>query len=564
MSFRTRMFIAGLLVAALPLAALGITVRSAGVSRLTEAHASRIEQGASEVAGRWTELQERLGGALSALENVLLDDNRVRAAFRDRPDTDPTVQAAVERFGGAAGLDAVYVMLEDGRIAASSHFPGDAGRPAPDLAADLSLPASSETLWLGRVPSPEASLRVVADSRWADVAGTRVLLVVGIKADLVTRLVRDWAGLAVVQDTGEQAKWRDALPLAGFSPESATPDGFRVVSRLMSQELGAPGSLVLVWRDELLPDVLASFDRALVAALAGAGILAGLFSQAMSRSLVRPIERITGAARKVHLGKLDVSFGRGGGREFDRLTGFLNGMLDRLKEGLVRVKEAERRATVGELARQVNHDVRNGLVPIRNVVSHFEEARRDGPGALASAFDQRSGTLERSLAYLDELAAQYRAVAAHGGRASSDLSQIVRSVVAAAGTGPVALVEDLPTGPVWVQMDEVSLRRVVDNLVSNAEAAFGGTPGQVTLVARPSTGAGLVALTVQDDGPGIPEADRARLFEPFFTTKEGGTGLGLAIVRRLVADVGGTIEVESREGEGTRVTVSLPAAEGAE
>ena len=67
-------------------------------------------------------------------------------------------------------------------------------------------------------------------------------------------------------------------------------------------------------------------------------------------------------------------------------------------------------------------------------------------------------------------------------------------------------------------------------------------------------------LVVEDDGPGIPEELRPRVFEPFFTTRSDGTGLGLAIARRLVADVGGRIALESEVGKGTRIELVLRAA----
>ena len=76
-------------------------------------------------------------------------------------------------------------------------------------------------------------------------------------------------------------------------------------------------------------------------------------------------------------GGLDVAFTRGGARELDRLGLFLNGMLGRIREGVARVRDAEKRATLGELARQVNHDVRNGLIPIRNVMRHLDESASD-------------------------------------------------------------------------------------------------------------------------------------------------------------------------------------------
>ena len=114
------------------------------------------------------------------------------------------------------------------------------------------------------------------------------------------------------------------------------------------------------------------------------------------------------------------------------------------------------------------------------------------------------------------------------------------------------------------------LRQVVWNLLRNAADAMprGGTikvelatESEPTRIdrARPEP---QVTLTVTDTGSGIPKADLDRIFEPFFSTKAAGTGLGLATVARIVDDHDGTIEVASQVGQGTTVTIRLPAARG--
>ena len=321
---------------------------------------------------------------------------------------------------------------------------------------------------------------------------------------------------------------------------------------------------MVAWQDPLLAAMVRSLDRALLFALAGSAVLALLIGIAMARRMSSPVEKLAATARRVHLGRLDVAFTRGGARELDRLGFFLNGMLGRIREGLARVRDAEKRATLGELARQVNHDVRNGLIPIRNVMRHLEEAHRTGSGALAETYEARAATVTESLDYLGELADQYRAVAVHGARERSDLRAIAHSVVEA-GAGAehgVRLVPKLGTEPAWVEMDGVSLRRVIENLMANAVAAAGKTNGEVRIGVEAVGDSDLPEhrLLVEDDGPGIPAELRARVFEPFFTTRSEGTGLGLAIARRLVADVGGRIVLESDAGKGTRIEMILKAA----
>ena len=111
------------------------------------------------------------------------------------------------------------------------------------------------------------------------------------------------------------------------------------------------------------------------------------------------------------------------------------------------------------------------------------------------------------------------------------------------------------------------------NLIENARDSVSGSGGRRWPPAptpaptrsrsgRCAAGAGGVLLWVEDRGLGITQADLPHVFEPYFTTKRTGTGLGLAIARKVVEALGGTIRLESREGEGTRIEIELPPALG--
>jgi signal transduction histidine kinase len=132
-----------------------------------------------------------------------------------------------------------------------------------------------------------------------------------------------------------------------------------------------------------------------------------------------------------------------------------------------------------------------------------------------------------------------------------DLAEVVRDLV------PGGVVLDL--APARVSADPDALARVVRNLVDNARRH---ATGAVTVTVTPA-----VELLVDDDGPGIPEAERERVFDRFHrldsprTRDAGGTGLGLAIVRELVAAAGGTVSVGASPSGGARLRVRLPPAE---
>jgi signal transduction histidine kinase len=101
------------------------------------------------------------------------------------------------------------------------------------------------------------------------------------------------------------------------------------------------------------------------------------------------------------------------------------------------------------------------------------------------------------------------------------------------------------------------LRRIVENLVSNAIDSLDGKGGTVTVTTE--QGSGVVRIAVADTGRGMSKAELDRAFNDFYSTKPGGTGLGLSIVRRLVLDSSGSLKVETEPGKGSTFVVELPA-----
>jgi signal transduction histidine kinase len=241
-------------------------------------------------------------------------------------------------------------------------------------------------------------------------------------------------------------------------------------------------------------------------------------------------------------------------------------MTARLRASALRIRDSERRATLGDIARQVNHDLRNGLTPLRNVFRHLVQVGRDEPDRLAAIFEERRGTIDSGLSYLEDLSRNYSRLSSKGVRIPCDLNRIVRDLAdALSAGGKVRFIVDPDRRLPAVLAEPTGLRRIVENLAANAIESLppgGGTVVLKTERAAGGEGAGAVRLTVKDDGCGMDEEKRARIFDHFYTDKEGGSGLGLSIVRRLVTDFEGTIDVKSEPGRGTLFTVVLPAAPG--
>jgi nitrogen fixation/metabolism regulation signal transduction histidine kinase len=219
------------------------------------------------------------------------------------------------------------------------------------------------------------------------------------------------------------------------------------------------------------------------------------------------------------------------------------------------VSRAERVLAWGEMARQVAHEIKNPLTPMRLGIQHLRRVYRDRREEFDRTLEE---TAERILGEIDRLDTIARAFSRFAAPADQhqpldriDLGVTVGEVVqlyrlAEEGCEVRLTVEPQAFGS--ARSDEV--KEVVVNLLENARNA-GATVMRVTV--------GPALIRVEDDGAGIPSELLPRVFEPRFSTTTSGSGLGLAIVRRLVENWGGRIEVESETGRGTVVTVQLPS-----
>jgi len=306
-----------------------------------------------------------------------------------------------------------------------------------------------------------------------------------------------------------------------------------------------------------LNELRRSIDLWFAAALLVTGMAALAVATWLATLLSRPLSDLARKTSEIDLDRLDVAFESGRTDEVGTLSRLLGTMTGRLRTSAARLREAERRAAVGELARQVNHDIKNGLIPIRNVLRHLQEVADEDPGQLRSVLAERQVTLNSSVAYLEKLAANYARLYPLTERRPCDVNDVIRSLGRTLKLADeVELRLELGTGLAPVLGDPVALRRILENLVGNAIEAIGSDSGTVTIAT--SAAEGRVKVVVTDTGPGMSERLLERVFEDFYTTKPDGTGLGLSIVRRLVLDMSGSLRVESEPGVGTRFTVELP------
>jgi signal transduction histidine kinase len=234
-------------------------------------------------------------------------------------------------------------------------------------------------------------------------------------------------------------------------------------------------------------------------------------------------------------------------------------------EDVTREVRSARVLAWGEMARQVAHEIKNPLTPIKLSVQHLRRAFQDGRPDYAQILDRN---VESILGEIDRLGEIARAFSRFGTPESTverletvDVGRVVAETLTLyQGTGEgiryeVEVRGDGEEGVLGIARTG-ELKEVLVNLLENAREAV-GDEGEIHVTVNGLNGAGHVEVAVADTGEGIPEELLTRVFDPHFSTRTSGTGLGLAIVRRMVESWGGEVLAESEAGVGTRVRVRI-------
>jgi two-component system sensor histidine kinase HydH len=223
----------------------------------------------------------------------------------------------------------------------------------------------------------------------------------------------------------------------------------------------------------------------------------------------------------------------------------------RLEEQL---NQAERLASLGEMVAAVSHEVRNPLGIIRSTAELLKKKLEGGAARLADVIMEEANRLNGIVTeFLDFARPQVPRKAPC--RPRDVLGRNIEFLRPEIEKHDIELVAALD-GDAEVQADAGLLYRAFLNVLVNAVQAM-PEGGRLTLQSAPAPGGGVV-VSVADTGCGIPEEKLRKVWNPFFTTKDKGSGLGLPIVKNIIESHGGHVEIESAEGRGTRVTMTIP------
>ncbi len=243
--------------------------------------------------------------------------------------------------------------------------------------------------------------------------------------------------------------------------------------------------------------------------------------------------------------------------EISTLVNSYNSMIDELEESAVQLARSEREQAWREMAKQVAHEIKNPLTPMRLTVQNFQRKFDANDENIHSKLDEYSKTLIQQIDTMSSIASAFSNFAKMPAQQSETLNVVKIVKLALDIFNEDYIFFTAEAEEIIAKFDRTQLIRVVTNLVKNAIQAM--PENKIPkIVINVGTLNNDVVITVADNGSGVAEENKDKVFEPKFTTKTSGMGLGLAMVKNIVETYSGTIRFKSEKDKGTTFTVTFP------
>ena len=245
------------------------------------------------------------------------------------------------------------------------------------------------------------------------------------------------------------------------------------------------------------------------------------------------------------------------GEEIGQLITSYNEMIDELEASAAKLARSEREQAWREMAKQVAHEIKNPLTPMRLSVQSFERTFDPNDPDAQEKIKEYSDTLIQQIDTMSNIASAFSSFADMPAQQKETLNVVNTVKLALEIFNEPYIYFIAEEEEIIAKLDRTQLIRVITNLVKNAIQAMPEITNpriEVRVVSEND----FVKITVADNGIGISEEFREKIFEPKFTTKTSGMGLGLGMVRNIVETNGGSIQFASKKGKGTVFTVILP------
>jgi len=307
---------------------------------------------------------------------------------------------------------------------------------------------------------------------------------------------------------------------------------------------------------------ISNFLVILINIIAFVFLISGALAFWISGSITKSFNIIAGKMDRIRLSERNERIVWNKNDEIGHLVSRYNKMVDQLEESARMMARTERELAWREMARQVAHEIKNPLTPMKLSLQFLQKAIREKSPDVKQISERVAGNLVGQIDHLSNIATEFSQFANLGNYNPElfDLQTLLKDVVQLYDMQEHVNVkwEMLPFS-LMLKADKTQVNRLFTNLFQNAvEASPKGEDIEIIITEelRPNS----VIISLADNGVGIPESVQPNIFRPNFTTKSAGTGLGLAICKAIVENAGGQISFTTEAGKGTKFLVQFPLA----
>lgn len=289
-------------------------------------------------------------------------------------------------------------------------------------------------------------------------------------------------------------------------------------------------------------------------------LVAGLIALLITNRITRSFAVISNKMKEVNLGRQNEKIVWNRNDEIGDLVSEYNKMVDKLGESAEALAKSEREGAWREMARQVAHEIKNPLTPMKLSIQYLQKAINNNQDNVKELSANVANTLVEQIDHLSKIAADFSQFANIGNTNVElfDLHDVLGSLRDLYQSDPRVNITWYPVSDrVIINADKTQMNRLFTNLLANAvQACRDSDSCNITIDEKRSDG--KIVISIKDDGEGIPPEMRDKIFVPNFTTKSSGTGLGLAMCKSIVEQAKGRIWFETEEHRGTTFYVELP------
>lgn len=307
---------------------------------------------------------------------------------------------------------------------------------------------------------------------------------------------------------------------------------------------------------------LGSLLNALINIYALIFIAIGLLAIIIARQITTPLNIIERGLSKTIYGQKNEPIKWNRNDEIGALVKEYNNMIAALERSAQKLAQSERESAWREMAKQVAHEIKNPLTPLKLGLQLLEKSWKDKDPKFDQKFERFSKSFVEQIESLSSIASEFSAFAKMPDTRIERMNVfdvLTQAVVVYKQMENIKILYRAPENPFYINADRDQLLRSFNNLLKNAiEAIPHGSPGLIEIEYLLTSK--NILLQIKDNGNGIAEHLRDKIFMPNFTTKSSGTGLGLAFVKNSIENAGGKVWFETASGVGTTFFISLPEA----